>query len=332
MSDERELQEILSTQGQCSSKPEFASEGNYNSCEKEEMCISAETKETPKAYNQFMQTGSGYLAASPTVKTIPPGSYTLGLSRGTAYFEPQKILTDTLLRLPDSKSEEIIKEVENFWTLEPKFKKYGYIFKRGFLLWGGAGSGKTSAIAVISEEMIKRGGVVFIAGDPGILGECLKQFRMIETQRPIMVIWEDFEQVVNSRNEADVLAILDGEAQVNNIVFMATTNYPEQLGPRIINRPSRFDRRVKIGMPNAESRKMYLMVKLGKTVEDGVDLVKETEGLSIAHLRELIVGVYCQENPVREVLDRLKSMGKPIVNDHEDITSNKLGIGMGSRR
>ena len=48
-----------------------------------------------------------------------------------------------------------------------------------------------------------------------------------------------------------------------------TTNYPEKLGARIINRPSRFDKRFKIDLPNAESRKIYFEYLInGKDLKD----------------------------------------------------------------
>jgi len=54
-----------------------------------------------------------------------------------------------------------------------------------------------------------------------------------------------------------VLNLLDGVKQVDNIIYIATTNYPELLEERILNRPSRFDRRFHIGTPSAEVRKFY---------------------------------------------------------------------------
>jgi SpoVK/Ycf46/Vps4 family AAA+-type ATPase len=77
-----------------------------------------------------------------------------------------------------------------------------------------------------------------------------------------------------------------------------------------VNRPSRFDKIVKIGMPNEEARKMYLMDKIGTTEINGIDLIKATHDFSVAHLRELIVGIKCLDNSPQEVLSRLSSMKK----------------------
>lgn len=267
---------------------------------------------------QYAALGEGFSPTTDTIKTLAPDCYTLTMTmEGSIIFLPQKLVTDNLLRLPDSKSEAVIQEVERFWTLKDKFRKYGFAHKRGFLLWGPPGSGKTSTVAMIIADMVTAGGIVLLADHPGFLAKALMQFRAIESERPLVVIWEDIDTVIANFGESSVLSILDGEAQVENVVFIATTNYPERLDGRVINRPSRFDKIVKIGMPNAEARKMFLMSKIETTEKDGIDLVKATEGLSIAHLKELVISTYCQETPVNEVLDRLQKMKNKPKSDSE---------------
>jgi DNA topoisomerase IB len=50
--------------------------------------------------------------------------------------------------------------------------------------------------------------------------------------------------------------------QIEDVVYIATTNYPEKLQDRITNRPSRFDRRYKVELPNEEIRDAYIRHKL----------------------------------------------------------------------
>ena len=191
---------------------------------------------------------------------------------------------------------------------DTKFKQFGFSHKRGFLLYGPPGSGKTSCTAMIISKMIEKKGTVFISHDPYILQKALSSFRQVEPDRPLVVVMEDIDSIIDQYGESCVLSILDGENQVENVVYIATTNYPEKLDGRIANRPSRFDKVVKIGMPNADARRMYLLSKLESVVNNGIDLVKETEGMSIAHIKELIIAIYCQESDVAETLDRLKKM------------------------
>jgi len=92
---------------------------------------------------------------------------------------------------------------------------------------------------------------------------------------------------------------------------LASTNFPRKLGARIINRPSRFDDRIFVGMPSLESRLAYLkLVTADEPLSEGQAEVwaHDTEGMSLAHLRELVVAVRCLEQDYAEVVERLKSM------------------------
>lgn len=268
--------------------------------------------------SQYADLGEGYIATANTIKALPADCYTLGMTNdGSVIYARQKLVTDKLLRLPDSRSEEVIAEIEKFWTLRGRFKDFGFAHKRGFLLWGPPGSGKTSTVSIVINDMVKMGGTVFLGGHPQLLAKALANFRAIEPNRPLVVVWEDIDTVINTFGESSVLSILDGEAQVENVVFIATTNYPEHLDGRIVNRPSRFDKIVKIGMPNAAAREMYLRSKLDTVVKDGIDLVAKTEGMSIAHIKELIIAVYCQGNSVNDTIDRLSRMKVKPRSDNE---------------
>jgi hypothetical protein len=271
-------------------------------------------KEKPGRPVQYSLSGSCYIPTGPTISVLPAGSFRIKeirLDLGWVYaLEPFDLVGDELVEFPGTKSELVVHEVERFWDLKPDFDRYGFTHKRGFLLWGPAGSGKTSTVAIVVQNLVRRGGVAFVASSPVGLLNILGGFRSVEPSRPLVVIWEDLDAVIKHYGETEVLSILDGESQVNNVIFIATTNYPEVLDARIVNRPSRFDRVVKLGLPDAESRSQYFSGKLGTIfAPDGTDLVKATEGMSVGHMREMIVGVYCLKLPVGDVLDRLRRMG-----------------------
>jgi hypothetical protein len=109
------------------------------------------------------------------------------------------------------------------------------------------------------KDMVSKGGVI-ILGDchPERVAEALSGLRWVEPERPIVVILEDIDTIIDRHGESEVLSLLDGENSIDKVVFLATTNYPENLDGRIVNRPSRFDRVVKIGEPSALSRELYL--------------------------------------------------------------------------
>lgn len=259
---------------------------------------------------QYSRYGQGFLPTGSTIRILKPGVYDVGVGQAGEFFLPHSIVTDRLLRLPDSKSDAVITEIENFWPLKQRFKDFGFIHKRGILLWGPPGSGKTATVSFIMNQMVAGGGLV-ILGDsctPTNLANALAKLREIEPERPVVVVLEDIDTIINNYGESDVLSLLDGESSIDNVVFIATTNYPEELDGRVVNRPSRFDKVIKIGMPNVEARKVYLKSRGLETIIDVDAWAEATEGFSIAHIKELIVGVCCYGNEFKAEIGRLKRM------------------------
>lgn len=121
---------------------------------------------------------------------------------------------------------------------------------------------------------------------------------------------------------------MDGETQIDNVVYIATTNYPERLDPRLVNRPSRFDIVAKIGMPSAEARGVYLRSRSKQLSDKEIDeWVQATEEFSFAHLKELIVSVEVFERPFAECVERLKMMMECKSSSSEFKSPAKMGFG-----
>lgn len=225
-----------------------------------------------------------------TTEALPPGCYKVVESMQGTWLQKQQLRNDGLLKLPDTNSQKVVEEIQKFWELKDRFAEEKTPYKRGIMLYGPPGSGKTSTLREVMEDVTTRDGIVleFEYADSFLTG--YKMVREIHPDKPIVTVMEDLDAIINRSSESTFLNILDGVHDLNNIVFLATTNYPERLGSRIFNRPSRFDKRFKIGMPKSESRKAYLTHK-GIT-EDVIDQwVKDTAGLSIAHLSELCTAV-----------------------------------------
>jgi SpoVK/Ycf46/Vps4 family AAA+-type ATPase len=139
--------------------------------------------------------------------------------------------------------------------------------------------------------------------------ETLREFRKIEPDRQVLVIIEDIDALIEMYRESDFLNMLDGEAQLQNVVYVATTNYPEKLDKRFKDRPSRFDTIRKIDMPSEAARGTYLKVKLPNVTEEVLeDFVLNSKGYSIAYLRELIVLTQCFKMSSKLAFERLDNM------------------------
>ena len=171
---------------------------------------------------QYQRIGPGYAPCPGTQQKLPAGLYRISSAGDIMFFEPQDFVTDRILRLPDSKSDFVIAEIERFWTLKQRFLDLGYTHKRGFLLHGPPGSGKTSTVAVVVKAIIEEGGIAIVGDNhPEVTSTMLARLRQVEPERPVMVILEDIDSLIKRFSEAGLLATLDGEKSINNVVYIA---------------------------------------------------------------------------------------------------------------
>ncbi len=299
-----------------------------SSCEPQMGCGSDSPAEQKPDYGKLTQwtTGDGkrFIPAGITKESLPPAVYEIHHSTCLGlYFQKIPVRTEGLLRFPQTNSERVLKEIETFWDRESVFQEYAIAYKRGIILWGPPGGGKTCTVNLIMKDVVDRNGVVIKFTNPGLFIEGMRVLREIQANTPIVVLMEDIDSIIEHYEESPVLNILDGVEHVNKVVFLATTNYPELLGPRIINRPSRFDKRFKIPYPNVESRTMYFKHLCGNKKPDelGIEIkkwVKDTEDFSIAHLKELFVAVIILGDDYAEALENLNHM-KENISSKEDV-------------
>jgi hypothetical protein len=262
--------------------------------------------------------GNKYSPTIPTTEKLAPGFYDpIYIPDVGICLEKKKVNTDELFILPSPELDEIISDITKFWERRDVYKKYGLLHKRGILMYGKPGVGKSATIQLCTQYLIdKLGGVVVNVANMDQLehySSIIWKLRQIEPERPIIVIFEDIESIAgeNAYTASMLLNILDGVKQIDNVVYLATTNYPEKLQDRITNRPSRFDRRYEVLEPNSEIREAYFRNKLSNDDLQNIDMtqwVKRTDGMSLAHLRELVISVIVMGNEFDETIDRLNGL------------------------
>lgn len=259
--------------------------------------------------------GSIFWGTSNIEDRLPAGLYKCG-HRDDVGTCLQKLIieTDDLIVLPDMVCNEVIEQIQKFWSNEVRdaMRSRGFLHKRGILMYGEPGSGKTCTIQVLIQMLIKNDGIAIYAEDPHNLSNALQMIRRIEPHRPMIVVLEDFDTLTDrDRRENTWLSVLDGEAQIENVVFLATTNYIDQLDKRFVDRPSRFDVIVPVPMPTARARAAYLFKKEPTLSADELyEWTMASDGFSIAHLKELILSVKCYGKSLEDTVARLRSQKK----------------------
>jgi AAA+ superfamily predicted ATPase len=258
---------------------------------------------------QFYEDGGAFFFVNNVEEKLPPGTYRIQYRGGRMCFVPEHIKTDEIIHLEHSLQDSIIADIQKFWTKKEIYEKFGLLHKRGVLLHGPQGSGKTAVVYQLCEEIRKVGGFSIIVDDPEDDGAAIRRLREVEPDRPILAIVEEIDMQIAPYNEADWASLLDGELNVDNIIWLATTNNLEKLHPRFRNRPSRFDVVVEVGMPTKNDRARYIVSKFKDIDAELLNKITiDTEGFSLAHLKEFLVSTYCLEAPYSATLVRLKGM------------------------
>jgi len=282
-----------------------------------------------KAAWQVGAKGTAFSQVGQTVPEMPSGEFIFEEdSNGRLWAKGQKTITDNLIDLPDLPTNFMLDQVKLFWSKKLEYERFGFLQKRGIMLYGPPGCGKSSIIALLKRQLIDLGGVVFSMGDGGYdqLSTGLKEFREVEPERPCMTIVEDIETYLEgsngsnvARSETDALALYDGEHQINNVVHIATTNKPDAVADRFIRRPGRFDVVIGLHSPTRATREAYLksICKGQLNDEDMTKILDKTNGLSLAYLREIATTYLVLEIPLDETIARLNKNKKDKFNGTE---------------
>lgn len=277
--------------------------------------------------------GRVFIPAPDTARVLPPGLYEIGANPQTGtYFEKLPVVTSGILRFPQTNFERVTAEITKFWDRRAVFDEYGILHRRGIFLFGPPGSGKTSLIQLVMEDVIRRGGVAVKFGHPHLFTDGMRKFRQIQPETPVVILMEDLDSTVQQYPETEVLNILDGVDRLDRVVYLASSNYPERLGDRVVNRPSRFDKRFFIGHPNPESRRMYLEHLIGTAgIESlGIELgqwVADTDGFSLAHLKELFTAVVILGDPYDDAVETLRDMKEVAITSEDDDKEFRTQLG-----
>ena len=211
-------------------------------------------------------------------------------------FKAIKNTTFANLVLPSRLKQEIQEDFAQFFASRAVYERYRLPWKRGVLLMGPPGNGKTHTVKALINWLkvpclyVKS----FKARHSTDQISIRAVFERARHTTPCILVMEDLDSLIDDRNRSFFLNELDGFAANTGILVLATTNHPERLDPALINRPSRFDRKYHFELPEEAERYAYLEAwnqamerELQTTPAAITTTAAATEGFSFAYLKEL---------------------------------------------
>jgi hypothetical protein len=194
--------------------------------------------------------------------SLPSGVYKMVFADRVWRATTVPVKTDELYSFPDNLTDIILSEVEEFWGKKEIYEKHNIVHKRGILLCGTPGCGKTSIIQLLSKQIVERDGLVFVASDRDSfygLVDNIKTIKEIEKDRPIITIIEDVDQIISQfGGDSPILDFLDGSKSIANHLCILTSNDTTDLSEALL-RPSRIDLIYEIPDDNKEDEVNYMM-------------------------------------------------------------------------
>ena len=171
----------------------------------------------------------------------------------------------------------------------------GRHLRRGLLLHGAPGTGKTLTAMYLAAAMPGRTVVLLTGQTLGAVGVSID---LATALQPAMVILEDVDLVAMDRDWEPTNAVLfellngmDGLDEDHDVLFVLTTNRADLLEPALAARPGRIDQAVELPLPDAHGRRRLLAL-YGKGLElqmtDDEELIAQLDGVTPAFIRELL--------------------------------------------
>jgi SpoVK/Ycf46/Vps4 family AAA+-type ATPase len=204
--------------------------------------------------------------------------------------------------LPPETISGIRNSFERFFERREEYRRFGFPWRRGILFVGPTGTGKTTVVKALAASRPEVPFLYVRDLDPfGVAGAIARVFAKARALAPSILALEDVDGLVNGSNRTLFLNELDGFANNEGVLVVASSNHPERIDEALLKRPSRFDRVFHLGMPGLEEREVYLRRLLslphlaerfaseGEFEESVGRLAERTEGLSPAHIKEAVL-------------------------------------------
>jgi cell division protease FtsH len=206
-------------------------------------------------------------------------------------------------------AKEELSEIVEFLRDPRRFQKLGGRIPKGVLMIGPPGTGKTLLAKAIAGEadvpFFSISGSDFVEMFVGVGASRVRDmFEQGKKNAPCLIFIDEIDAVGRSRGTGmggghdereqtlnALLVEMDGIETQEGVIIIAATNRKDVLDPALL-RPGRFDREVRVNLPDVRGREQILQVhtrnvKLAKSVDLGL-IARGTPGYSGAELANVV--------------------------------------------
>jgi cell division protease FtsH len=219
-----------------------------------------------------------------------------GIGSTPLNFLPRPSVRRDEIVLPDELLVDIERQVAGVAVHSRRLLASGQHLKRGVLLYGAPGTGKTHTVRYLLGRLPD---VTVIEISGRALGRIREACSLARSLQPAIIVVEDVDLIAEERTARpgehpllfQLLNEMDGLTSAADVTFLLTTNRADLLEPALAARPGRIDLAAELPLPDADARRALLRLYQGHLILDDGDLeavIERTEGVTAPFLRELL--------------------------------------------
>lgn len=265
--------------------------------------------------------------------TFGSDPYGRGMAGITFLERPSLAASDVVL--PEGALDRIGAHVVGIGEQRDRLRAHGQHLKRGVLLFGPPGTGKTHTVRYL---LSSTPGTTAVLLSGGALAHIHTAAKVARAHQPAIVVLEDVDLVAEDRSFAmgpqpllfEVLDALDGLDADADVAFLLTTNRVADLELALSQRPGRVDLAVEIPLPDEAGRRALFRLYAAQLFSDGAlaDAAARSEGTTASFAKELVRravlhGALAGQDPSDE---HLESALDELLSDSEALTRSLLGV------
>jgi ATPase family associated with various cellular activities (AAA) len=198
--------------------------------------------------------------------------------------------------LPSDVIDGIERQVLSVARHAPRLVASGQHLRRGVLLYGVPGTGKTHTVRYLLGRLP---GVTVVLLSGRALGMISQACSVARTLQPAVVVVEDVDLIAEERGHYpgqnpmlfELLNEMDGLGSDIDVTFLLTTNRADLLEEALAARPGRVDHAAELPVPDAAARARLLRLYQGRLDLDLADpdvVIARTEGVTASFIKELL--------------------------------------------